>query len=69
MAAQGVAEGDAQCHKLCASLDLKTASFADLEYYHNGLEGLIGIPPKPDDIATICYTRCDNAISFYSLLA
>ena len=50
MAARGEAGGDAQCHKLCAGLGLKTASFADLEFYRNGLEGLIGIPPKPDDI-------------------
>ena len=42
--------GGAQCHKLCAGLDLKTASFADLDFYRNGLEGLIGIPPRPHDI-------------------
>jgi hypothetical protein len=50
MAARGEAGGDAQCHKLCAGLGLKTASFADLEFYRNGLEGLIGIPPRPHDV-------------------
>lgn len=50
MAAPCAAGGDAQCHKLCAGLGLKTARFADLEFYHNGLEGLIGIPPRLDDI-------------------
>ena len=50
MAAPGAAGGDAQCHKLCAFLNLKTASFADLDFYRNGLDGLIGIPPRPHDI-------------------
>jgi hypothetical protein len=55
--------------KLCADLDLKTARFADLDFFRNGLEGLIGIPPKPQEIRTAMEREHKSTDEFWPPLA